>query len=59
MALGVICQKDNILVHEKSKEEHDLRLKRVLARLKKEGITLNEDKVQVCGGRDKIYRSNY
>ena len=59
MALGVICQKDNILVHEKSKEEHDLRLKRVLVRLKKEGITLNEDKLQVCGGGDKIYRSNY
>ena len=43
---GVICQMDDILVHGKSKEEHYVRLEKVLAQLEKAGITLNEDKCE-------------
>ena len=40
---GVTHQMDDILVHGESKEEHDVRLQKVL---EKAGVTLNEDKCE-------------
>ena len=41
---GVVCLMDDILVHGKSKEEHDQRLLIVLRRLEEAGVTLNRKK---------------
>ena len=41
---GVACLMDDILVHGKTKEEHDTRLLNTLERLQKHGITLNKKK---------------
>ena len=41
---GVACLMDDILVHGKTKEEHDTRLLRTLEKLLQHGITLNKDK---------------
>ena len=39
---GVVCHMDDVLIHGKSQEEHDHRVRMVLQRLSKAGITLNE-----------------
>ena len=41
---GVTCLMDDILVHGKTKEEHDTRLLNTLEGLQKHGITLNKEK---------------
>ena len=41
---GVAYLMDNILVHGKTKEEHNIRLLNTLERLQKYGITLNKEK---------------
>ncbi|XP_064482548.1 uncharacterized protein K02A2.6-like [Ornithodoros turicata] len=41
---GVVCNMDDILVHAKTREEHDDRVRKVLARLQDYGVTLNKDK---------------
>jgi len=41
---GVVCLMDDILIHGKSKEEHDKRLLTTLERLQRHGITLNKEK---------------
>ena len=43
---GVVCLIDDVLVHGKSQEEHDHRLKKVLERVKQVGLTLNVDKCE-------------
>ena len=40
----VVCHIDDALVHGKSQEEHDHRLKKALERVKQVGLTLNVDK---------------
>ena len=39
---GVVCDIDDILIGGKGQEEHDARLRKVLDRLDKAGVTLNE-----------------
>ena len=41
---GIVCHMDDILVHGKTKAEHDRRLRDVLDRMKNSGLTLNERK---------------
>ena len=41
---GVAYQVDDILIHAKTKEEHDSILRKVLTRLSRENITLNREK---------------
>ena len=41
---GVTCLMDDILIHGKSREEHDVRLISTLDRLQRHGITLNKEK---------------
>ena len=41
---GVICHMDDILVHGSTQEQHDLRLRKVLERIKTAGVTLNKQK---------------
>ncbi|UYV66964.1 K02A2.6-like [Cordylochernes scorpioides] len=41
---GTLCHMDDILVYGSCQEEHDKRLKTVLTRLSKSGLTLNKDK---------------
>ena len=41
---GVVCMMDDVLVHGRSREEHDERLIKVLNRLQTEGLTLNKEK---------------
>ena len=44
---GIVCLVDDILVTGKTQEEHDLRLQRVLARLKNAGLTLGREKCEI------------
>ena len=48
---GVVCLIDDVLVHGKSQEEHDHRLKKVLERVKQVGLTLNVDKCEFSKSR--------
>ena len=41
---GTVCMMDDILVHQRTREEHDKRLRRVLQRLCDLGMTLNSEK---------------
>ena len=43
---GTVCLVDDILVHGRSKEEHDHRLVAVLHCLQEVGLTLNEKKCE-------------
>ena len=43
---GVVCMMDDILVHGRTKEEHDTHLTEVLQRLQGTGITLNKEKCE-------------
>lgn len=43
---GVVCMMDDILVTGSTKEEHDLRLEEVLAKIERSGMTLNKDKCE-------------
>ena len=43
---GVISIMDDILIHAKTKEEHDQRLDAALHKLSEAGVTLNEDKCE-------------
>ena len=45
---GVEIYIDDILVHAPTKQEHDSRLKMVLERCRKIGLTLNSDKTVIC-----------
>ena len=51
---GAVCLMDDILIHGKSKEEHDERLFSVLHRLQEAGITLNEKKCVFMRDRVKF-----
>ena len=48
---GVVCMGDDVLVHGKTKQEHNNNLRPVLQRLQKAGITLNIDKCAFAQGR--------
>ena len=41
---GVICHMDDILIHGQTQDEHDNRVRAVLERIQKAGLTLNEAK---------------
>ena len=41
---GVVCLMDDVLVHGRTKAEHDQHLEAVLAKLQESGITLNKEK---------------
>ena len=43
---GVVCQMDDILVYGADEQEHNARLKDVMERLSREGLTLNRDKCE-------------
>ena len=43
---GVLCQMDDVLVHGKDKDEHDVRLELVLLRIQEAGATLNKEKCE-------------
>jgi len=43
---GVVCMIDDTLIHGRTREEHDSRLKQVLQRLQEAGMTLNTEKCQ-------------
>ena len=43
---GVVCMMDDILIHGKTREEHDVHLRDVLNRLQDAGMTLNKEKCQ-------------
>ena len=43
---GDVCQMDDILVYGKNQQEHDVRLKEVIKKLKDAGITLNREKCE-------------
>ena len=47
---GTVCMMDDILVHGRTKEEHDERLSKVLQRLQDAGITLNTEKCHFSQG---------
>ena len=44
---GVACLMDDILIHGKTREEHDKRVLATLERLQKHDITLNKEKCSV------------
>ena len=44
---GVVCLVDDILISGKTQEEHDQRLRAVLSRLSKSGLTLGRDKCEI------------
>ena len=46
MARPLSCMMDDILVTRSRKEEHDLRLEEVLAKIERSGMTLNKDKCE-------------
>ncbi len=43
---GVLCHMDDILIFGRTKEEHDVRLHRVMKKVLAAGITLNKDKCE-------------
>ena len=43
---GVRCSIDDVLVFGKNQEEHDVRLRAVMERLQKHGVTLNKEKCE-------------
>ena len=43
---GVVCLIDDVLIHGKTQEEHDCRLRNVLERIKLVGLTLNAEKCE-------------
>ena len=45
---GVVCLNDDMLVHGRTKEEHDTHLRAVLERLEKAGVTLNAARCSFC-----------
>ena len=49
---GVVCQMDDVLIFGRNREDHDVRLKAALTRIKSAGITLNKDKCLF--GQEKI-----
>ena len=51
---GTVCHADDILVFGSSREQHDHRLSKVLDRLQKEGLTLNNEKCQFAVDRVKF-----
>ena len=51
---GVVCMMDDILIHGKTREEHDKHLQEVLERLQKTGVTLNKDKYEFAKSRIKF-----
>ena len=42
---GVVCQMDDMLIHRENVEDHTAKVKEVLERLQKCGITLNQESV--------------
>ena len=42
---GIICIADDIIIHGKDEQEHDIRMKKFLERCVQEGIKLNKDKL--------------
>ena len=51
---GVICQMDDILIHGRNHMEHDARVRAVLFRLQRAGLTLNIQKCEFSQGRLKF-----
>ena len=43
---GYVCMMDDVLVFGRNQEEHEERLKAVMSRLHKKGVTLNRDKCE-------------
>ena len=43
---GVLCHLDDILVHGRDTEEHDSRVRQVLAKIRSAGLTLNPNKCE-------------
>jgi len=50
---GVICRMD-ILIHERNHMEHDARVRAVLFRLQRAGLTLNIQRCEFSQGRLKL-----
>ena len=44
---GIICIADDIIIHGKNDEEHDINMKKFLQRCETEGIALNKKKMQI------------
>ena len=44
---GVLCHMDDVLVFGRTQEEHDTRLKDVLQRIQRAGVTLNREKCEL------------
>ena len=51
---GAVCMMDDILVHGRTQEEHDERLRQVLQRLNDLGMTLNAEKCMFSQSRVKF-----
>ena len=51
---GPVCLMGNVLVHGKSREEHDMRLTVVLQKLQEAGLTLNQKKCEFSKSRVKF-----
>ena len=51
---GTVCLMDDILVHGKTRSEHDKRLAKVLEKLEEAGITLNKEKCEFAKSRVKF-----
>ena len=51
---GAVCLMGNVLVHGKSREEHDMRLMVVLQKLQEAGLTLNQKKCELSKSRVKF-----
>ena len=51
---GVVCLIDDVLIHGKTQEEHNHRLRKVLERIKQVGLTLNADKCEFSKRRIKF-----
>ena len=44
---GVLCKMDDVLIYGQNQEEHDCKLRAVLERIRKAGVTLNYTKCEV------------
>ena len=51
---GVVCLVDDVLVYGKDQEQHDERLRAVMERLQREGLTLNHEKCTFSQSRVKF-----
>jgi len=52
---GVICHINDILVHGSTQEQLNVRLRKVLERIKAAGVTLNKQKSEFCRNTVKFF----